>query len=48
MIKESKKETWQKFLEENREKDPWDMVRLAKNLWGRQGQNMKDIRDDEG
>ena len=48
MIKESKMETWRKFLEENGEKDPWDVVRLAKNLWRKQGQAMKDITDEEG
>ena len=48
MIRESKAETWRKFLEENGEKDPWDVVRLAKNPWGRQGQGMKDITDEEG
>ena len=36
MIKKSKEETWRKFLEEHGEKNPWDVVRLAKNPWGRQ------------
>ena len=31
MIKKSKEETWRKFLEEHREKNPWDVVRLVKN-----------------
>ena len=48
MIKKSKEETWIKFLEENGEKNPWDVVRLAKNPWGRQGQGMGTLQDDDG
>ena len=48
MIKKSKEETWRKFLEEHGEKDPWDVVRLAKNPWGKQGQGMGTLEDDGG
>ena len=30
------------------EKNPWDVVRLAKNSWGRQSQGMCTLENDEG
>ena len=31
MIREKKRNCWQKFLKEHGTKDPWEVVRLAKN-----------------
>ena len=37
LIRRKKTECWQKFLGEYGQKDPWEVVRLAKNPWGSQG-----------
>ena len=34
MIREKKRNCWQKFLKDHGTKDPWEVVRLAKNPWG--------------
>ena len=34
MIREKKRNCWQKLLKEHGTKDPWEVVRLAKNPWG--------------
>lgn len=31
MVMEKKKEYWKKFCKENEEKDPWEVVKLAKD-----------------
>jgi len=33
LLREKKKECWQTFCEENGEKDPWEIVKWAKNSW---------------
>ena len=33
MIREKKRNCWQKFLKEHGTKDPWEVVRLAKHPW---------------
>ena len=47
MIREKKRNCWHKFLKENGSKDPWDVVRLAKNPWGSKTR-MKTLKDLEG
>ena len=49
MIREKKRNCWHKFLKENGSKDPWDMVRLAKNSWGSKARIMtlKNLEGDE-
>ena len=44
MIREKKRNCWQKFLKEHGTKDPWEVVRLAKNPWGLKSR-MKTLRD---
>ena len=34
MIREKKRNCWQKLLKEHGTKNPWEVVRLAKNPWG--------------
>ena len=48
MIKKSKEEMWKKFLEENGSRNPWDIMNIAKNPWGRQGNVIKNLSDDKG
>jgi len=33
MVREKKKQCWQAFCEENGKKDPWEIVKWAKDLW---------------
>ena len=33
MVRDKKKECWKRFCEENREKDPQEVVKWAKDLW---------------
>ena len=47
MIREKKRNCWQKFLKEHGTKDPWEVVRLAKNPWGSKSR-MKTLKDQEG
>ena len=47
MIREKKRNGWHKFLKENGSKDPWNVVRLAKNPLGSKTR-MKTLRDQEG
>ena len=47
MIREKKRNCWQKFLKENGPKDPWEIVRQAKNPWGSKSR-MKTLKDLEG
>ena len=47
MIREKKRNCWHKFLKENGSKDPWDVVRLAKNPWGSKTR-MKTLRNLDG
>ena len=35
MIREKKRACWRRFLKEHGNKDPWEVVRMAKNPWGR-------------
>ena len=35
MIREKKRACWQRFLKEHGSKDPWEVVRMAKNPWER-------------
>ena len=34
IIREKKRVCWQRFLKEDGNKDPWEVVRMAKNPWG--------------
>ena len=34
IVRMKKRTCWEKFLEENGQKNPWDVVRMAKNPWG--------------
>ena len=47
MIREKKRNCWQKLLKEDGTKDPWEVVRLAKNPWGSKSR-MKTLKDLEG
>ena len=47
MIREKKRNYWQKFLKEHGTKDPWEVVRLAKNPW-RSKSRMKTLKDLDG
>ena len=31
IVRKKKRICWDKFLEENRQKDPWEVIRMAKN-----------------
>jgi len=33
MVREKNKECWQEFYKRNGEKDPWEIVKWAKDLW---------------
>jgi len=33
LVREKKKECWQAFCEEKGEKDPWEIIKWAKDLW---------------
>ena len=47
MIRQKKRNCWQKFLKEHGTKDPWEVVRLAKNPWGSKSR-MKTLKDLDG
>ena len=47
MIREKKRNCWQKFVKEHGTKDPWEVVRLAKNPWGSKSR-MKTLKDPDG
>ena len=47
MIREKKRNCWQKFLKEHSTKDLWEVVRLAKNPWGSK-RRMKTLKDLDG
>ena len=47
MIREKKRACWQRFLNENGSKDPWEVIRMAKNPWGRK-ERMKVLKTLEG
>ena len=44
MVREEKKKCWKRFCKENGEKDPWNMVKWAKDPW-RIREVMKSLRD---
>ena len=44
MVREKEKECWKRFYKENGEKDPWEVVKWAKDLW-RIREGMKTLRD---
>ena len=43
-MREKKKECWKRFCEENGEKDPWEVVKWAKDAW-KIRKVMKSLRD---
>ena len=47
MIREKKRACWQRSLKEHGIKDPWGVVRMAKNPWGRK-ERMKVLKTLEG
>ena len=47
MIREKKRACWQRFLKEHGSKDPREVVRMAKNPWGRK-ERMKVLKTLEG
>ncbi|RPB27053.1 hypothetical protein L211DRAFT_846604 [Terfezia boudieri ATCC MYA-4762] len=47
LVRRKKKECWQKFCEENGEKDPWEVVKWAKDPWHIRG-TMGKLVDEEG
>ena len=47
MIRMKKRTCWEKFLEENGQKNPLDVVRMAKNPWGSR-ERMKVLMDTRG
>ena len=47
MIRDKKRACWQRFLNENGSKDPWEVIRMAKNPWGRK-ERMKVHKTMEG
>ena len=47
MIREKKRNCWQKFLKEHRKKDPWEVVGQAKNPWESKSR-MKTLKDLDG
>jgi len=46
-VREKKKECWQAFCEENGDKDPWEIVKWAKDLWHLKA-TMGDLTDIAG
>ena len=44
IVKEKKKKYWKKLCEDNGEKDPWEAVKCAQNLW-RIREVMKSLRN---
>ena len=47
LIREKKRNCWQKYLKDYGTKDPWEVVRLAKNPWGSKTR-MRTLKDLEG
>jgi len=47
LVREKKKECWQAFCEENGEKHPWEIVKLAKDPWHLKS-TMGDLTDTTG
>jgi len=47
LVREKKKECWQKFCKEHGKKDPWEIVKWAKDPWHLTG-TMKKLVDVEG
>ena len=47
LVRKKKRACWEKFLEENGKKSPWDVIRMAKNPWGTK-ERMKILKDKDG
>ena len=47
MVREKKKECWHSFCEENGDKDPWEIVKWAKDPWHLKA-SMGDLTDVNG
>ena len=47
MISEKKQKCWQRFCEEHGHRDPWEVVRWAKDPW-RQRTRMRRLKTKEG
>jgi len=47
LVREKKKECWQAFCEENGEKDQWEIIKWAKDLWHLKA-TMGDLTDTMG
>ena len=47
MVQKKKEEYWKKFTEEYGERDPWEVARLARDLW-RLRMSMRKLVEEEG
>ena len=47
MVKEKKEKCWRRFCEEHGERDPWEIVKWAKDPW-KIKESMRDLKDKQG
>ena len=47
IVKEKKEKCWRRFCEEHAERDPWEIVKWAKDPW-KIKESMRDLKDKQG